>query len=63
MLFFFILFGLILLISGGIGLFYTNVNLLSGTPLWVFGNITFATFVVLGMAILVFIAIFNAEFE
>jgi len=63
MLFFFILFGLILLISGGIGLFYTNVNLLSGTPLWVFGNITFAPFVVLGMAILVFIAIFNAEFE
>jgi hypothetical protein len=63
MLGFFMILGLIFLISGGIGLFYTNVNLDSGTTLWIFGNMTFGTFTVFGIAILIFIAIFNAEFD
>jgi hypothetical protein len=63
MFFFFMVFGLIFLIAGGIGLFYTNTNFVSGVPLWMFGNITFGTFVVLGVGILIFLAIFNAEFD
>jgi len=55
--------GLIFLLSGGFGLFYTNTNVLSGTELWVFGNITFGTFVLFGVAILIFLAFFNAEFD
>ena len=54
---------LIFLIAGGIGLFHTNINLVAGTNLWIFGNITFGTFTVVGIAILVFMAIFNTEFE
>jgi len=63
MLVFFMILGLIFLISGGIGLFYTNVNLDTGTTLWIFGNITFGTFAIFGIAILIFMAIFNAEFD
>lgn len=63
MFIFFMVFGLILLISGGAGLFYTNANIVSGAPLWIMGNITFGTFAVLGVGILVFLAIFNQEFD
>ena len=63
MFIFFMVFGLILLISGGAGLFYTNANIVSGAPLWIMGNITFGTFAVLGVGILVFLAIFNSEFD
>ena len=55
--------GLIFLLSGGFGLFYTNTHVISGTVLWVYGNITFGTFVVFGVAILIFLAFFNAEFD
>jgi hypothetical protein len=54
---------LIFLIAGGIGLFHININLVAGTNLWIYGNITFGTFTVVGIAILVFMAIFNTEFE
>jgi hypothetical protein len=63
MLIFFLILGLIFFVSGGIGVFYTNFNVDAGTTLWIFGNITFGTFVVFGIAILVFLAIFNAEFD
>jgi hypothetical protein len=63
MFIFFLIVGLIFLISGGFGLFYTNTSVVSGTALWVFGNITFGTFVVFGVAILIFMAIYNAEFD
>jgi hypothetical protein len=63
MLIFFMILGLIFLLSGGFGLFYTNTHVISGTVLWVFGNITFGTFVVFGVAILIFLAFFNAEFD
>lgn len=60
---FFMIIALIFLISGGVGLFYTNINLASGTHLWIFGNITFGTFTVIGIGALVFMALFNKEFE
>ncbi len=65
MIIFFIILGLIFLISGGTGLFYINTgeHVASGTALFFLGNLTFGTFIVFGIAILVFIAIFNAEFD
>ena len=55
--------GLVFLIAGGVGLFYTNINLASGTHLWIYGNITFGTFTAVGVLTLFFMALFNREFE
>ena len=63
MFLFFMVMGLVLLIAGGVGLFYTNANILAGAPLWVMGNLAFGTFAFLGIGLLVFLAIFNTEFE
>jgi len=65
MFIFFLILGLIFLISGGVGLFYVNAtaNIASGTPIWIVGNLTFGTFALFGVAILVFLAFFNAEFD
>jgi hypothetical protein len=63
MFLFLMIFGLIFLIAGGVGLFYTYTNIASSAPLWMFGTITFGTFIVLGIGVLVFLAIFNAEFD
>ena len=60
---FFLIVGLLFLVSGGFGLFYTNTNVASGTALWILGNTAFGTFVLFGLAILIFIALFNAEFD
>ena len=54
---------LIFLVVGGIGLFYTNINFASSSHYWIFGNLTFGTFTVVGIAVLVFLALFNSEFE
>lgn len=59
----FMLFGLIFLISGSIGLFYTNTNLVGWSTMWVFGNLTFGTFTLFGVLILIFLAFFNAELD
>jgi hypothetical protein len=63
MIIFFTIMALVFLITGSIGLFYTNTNVVSGTTLWVFGNLTFGIFTFFGLAIIVFMAIFNAEFD
>jgi hypothetical protein len=63
MLIFFMILGLVFLVSGGIGLFYTNTHVVAWSTMWVFGNLTFGTFVFFGLAIIIFMAIFNAEFE
>ena len=63
MFIFFMIMALIFLIAGGIGLFHTNINLVSGSNLWIYGNITFGTFTVVGIGILVFMGLFNKEFE
>ncbi len=59
----FMILALILLIAGGVGLFHTNINLAAGTNLWIYGNITFGTFTIVGIAVLIFMALFNKEFE
>ena len=63
MFLFFMIMALIFLIAGGVGLFYTFVNLVSSDPLWVFGIIAFGTFAVVGLAVLIFLAIYNQEFD
>jgi hypothetical protein len=59
----FLILALIFLIGGGVGLFYVNVNLVAGTNLWIYGNITFGVFLAVGIVIIIFMAIFNAQFE
>jgi len=54
---------LIFLIAGGIGLFHVNVNLGAGTNLWIYGNITFGVFTIVGVALIIFLALFNSEFD
>ena len=61
----FIILAVILLGSGGVGLFYINTadHVAAGTPLFFLGNLGFATFLALGVLILIFMALFNTEFE
>jgi hypothetical protein len=59
----FLILALIFLIGGGAGLFYVNVNLMSGTDLWICGNIAFGVFVAVGIMIIFFMALFNAQFD
>lgn len=63
MFIFFMILALIFLIAGGVGLFYTNINFTSGSHYWIYGNLTFGTFTIVGIATLIFMAIFNSEFE
>ena len=63
MFIFFMILALIFLITGGIGLFYTNINFTSASPHWIYGNLTFGTFTIVGIAAIIFLAIFNSEFE
>lgn len=63
MFFLFMIIGLVFLISGGVGLFMTNVNMAVGSDTWIIGNIAFSTFTVIGVLILIFMAIFNTEFD
>ena len=60
MIIFFLILGLVFLVTGGVGLFFTNVNLVAGTTEFILGNLAFGTFTFFGLAILVFMAIFNA---
>ena len=60
---FFMIMALIFLIAGGIGLFHVNVNLGAGTNLWIYGNITFGVFTIVGLALIIFLALFNQEFD
>jgi hypothetical protein len=65
MIIIFIIFALVFLVSGGVGLFYINTanHVAAGTPLFFLGNLGFATFIVIGALILAFIAFFNTDFE
>jgi hypothetical protein len=63
MLLFFMIIALIFLIAGGIGLFHVNANLGAGTNLWIYGNITFGVFTFVGIALIIFLALFNQEFD
>lgn len=55
--------GLIFLISGGVGLFVVNINMMVGEHTWIIGNITFSVFLVIGVLVLLFMAIFNREID
>ena len=59
----FLIMALILLIAGGAGLFVTNINYMVGHLNWISGNLTFGTFTLLGLAIIVFLALFSSEIE
>ena len=65
MLIYFLILGLVFLISGGVGLFYVNTgdHVASGTALFFLGNLGFGTFALFGLLILIFLAFFNAEFD
>lgn len=65
MIILFILLALIFLTSGSIGLFYihTGGHISSADPLFFLGNLGSATFLAIGVLILIFIAMFNAEFD
>ena len=57
----FIVIGLFLFVAGGIGLLITNANLESGNVDWVLGNLTFATFSIVGL--ILFITLIIASWE
>jgi hypothetical protein len=63
MLILFLILALIFLVGGGAGLFYVNTNLIARSDLWVCGNIAFGVFVAIGVVIIIFMALFNTEFE
>ncbi len=63
MFFFVLIMGLLFLVAGGAGLFYTFANLASSDPLWVIAIIIFATFTIFGLGLIVFLALFNTEFD
>lgn len=48
-----IIIGLIFFLAGGIGLLLTNNNLDSGDIQWILGNVTFGTFAVVGLVLIV----------
>ncbi len=48
-----IIIGLIFFLAGGIGLLLTNNNLDSGDIQWILGNVTFGTFTVVGLVLIV----------
>jgi hypothetical protein len=62
MLIFFMILGLVFLASGSVGLFYVNTHVIADTVRFI-GNLAFGTFTFFGVAVLVFLAIFNAEFD
>ncbi len=48
-----IIIGLIFFLAGGVGLLLTNNNLDSGSIQWILGNITYGTFTVVGLVLIV----------
>ncbi len=45
--------GILLLISGAIGLFVVNLNYSSGELIWIQGNLTYGVFTLIGLAIII----------
>ena len=63
MFLFFMIIGLIFLVAGAGGLFYTFLNVTAGDPVRMMGVIAFGTFALVGIAMLIFLAAFNQEFD
>ena len=55
--------GIILLISGGIGLFIVNLNYPAGDLLWMQGNLTYGIFTLIGLAITISYMVSGLERE
>lgn len=55
--------GIILLISGGIGLFIVNLNYPAGDLIWMQGNLTYGIFTLIGLAITISYMISGLEME
>jgi len=55
--------GIILLISGGIGLFIVNLNYPVGDLLWMQGNLTYGIFTLIGLAVTISYMVSGLERE
>ncbi len=55
--------GILLLISGGIGLFITNLNYPAGDLTWIQGNLTYGVFTLIGLAITICFMVSGLEQE
>ncbi len=55
--------GILLLISGGIGLFIVNLNYSVGELIWIQGNLTYGVFALVGLAITISFMISGLETE
>jgi len=55
--------GILLLISGGIGLFVINLNYPAGDLIWIQGNLTYGVFALVGLAITISFMISGLEME
>ena len=55
--------GIILLISGGIGLFIVNLNYPAGDLIWMQGNLTYGIFTLIGLAITISYMVSGLEME
>ena len=55
--------GILLFISGAVGLFIINLNYPSGDLIWIQGNLTFGVFTLVGLAITICLMISGLEQE
>ena len=55
--------GILLLISGGIGLFVINIHYPMGDLIWIQGNLTYGVFTLFGLAITICLMISGLEPE
>ena len=55
--------GILLLISGGIGLFIVNLNYPAGDLIWMQGNLTYGIFTLIGLAITISYMVSGLERE
>jgi hypothetical protein len=55
--------GLFLLIIGSVGLFVTNTSFSFGETLWIFGNLTYGTFTLIGLVIVICITVSGPELD
>jgi len=55
--------GLFLFIIGAVGLFITNNNLPPGETLWLSGNLTYGTFTLIGLVIIICITVSGPELD
>ena len=55
--------GILLLISGGIGLFIVNLNYPAGDLIWIQGNLTYGVFTLIGLGITISFMVSGLEQE